>query len=480
MGSQTPRIRIMPEYGKTLGSFAAEFMEEHDMALDEWQANIMDDWLALDDCGKYAAKTCGLSAPRQNGKTYVLKARCYAGISARNETILYTAHEVKTARKTFEQMAADFDPDTGYPDLAANVEYIRRANGQEEIKLKDWQDDDGNWHDGGCIIFSARSRGAARGFTADVFIADEAQELTSEQLAALMPTISAGRLKNPQTIMIGTPPAPGCVGDVFKSTRDKALGDNPGRIAWHEWSVTEIGDVTDWARVENTNPSLDAHLMRSAVESEMAAMAPDYFARERLGWWSEQSAKAVIPVAKWKTCATQSPPIDGLLAYAVKFTPDGSTGTLSVCLRPTDGHPHVEVIESRSMSRGLAWFADWLESRADGAAAIVIDGMSNAQPLVDELLRRGVRKRKIKKPRSGDVSAACSMLLNAVNEGTLTHYDQDALNDSATGCSRRSIGSGGGWGFDGAGSSLIESCALALWGAMSTKRNPSKKAKVAF
>lgn len=75
------------------------------------------------------------------------------------------------------------------------------------------------------------SRGASRGFTADVLICDEAQELTDEQMAALMPVISAGRKQNSQTILIGTPPNPTCTAEVFKATRDRALSESPGKSA---------------------------------------------------------------------------------------------------------------------------------------------------------------------------------------------------------------------------------------------------------
>lgn len=476
-GNQKPRLHVMPKYERTLGPVAVEMMAEYGLVMDEWQSNIQDDWLAFGLDGKYAASMCGLSVPRQNGKTANVKGRCIVGMCVLNEQILYTAHEVKTARKTFEEMAGMFDPNGAFPELASQVEYIRRANGQEEIKLADWQDDDGSWQTGGRIIFSARSRGASRGFTCDVLICDEAQELTDEQMAALMPVISSGRNQNPQTILIGTPPAPGCDADVFAATRKKALSKEPGRICWHEWSVEQIGDVTDWSRVEDTNPALGVRLMRSAVEAEMAAMSPDYFARERLGWWSAQHAASVIDSGKWEACATENPPADGLLSYAVKFSPDGSRGVLSVCLKPTDGNPHIEVVESRHMGHGITWFADWLEARKDKAAQITVDGMANAQPLVDELIRRGVPKAAIVKPRSGDVASACASLLNAVNECAITHYGQQALTDSATKSKRRNIGGGGGWGFadNGCDSSFVESCALAYWGAMTTKRKPGRK-----
>jgi hypothetical protein len=46
---------------------------------------------------------------------------------------------------------------------------------------------------------------------------------------------------------------------------------------------------------------------------------------------------------------------------------------------------------------------------------------------------------------------------------------------------KRNIGNDGGWGFDGkqdADVTIVEACALAYWGAMTTKRDPKRKAKV--
>lgn len=252
--------------------------------------------------------------------------------------------------------------------------------------------------------------------------------------------------------------------------------------SWNEWGVSEIGDVSDRQRWAQVIPSLGYLIKESTVEGELEQMAPDKFARERLGWWSDASASTAIRRDDWNSCATNDPPSEGLFSYAVKFSPDGSVGTLSVCLKPQDGTPHVEVIANRSMSGGTSWFADWLETRKSQAAQITIDGMANAQPLIDELVRRGVPQKAIRKPRSADVAAACSDLLNAVNERRVTHYDQGALNESALKSKKRAIGNGGGWGFaaNNCDPTLIESCALAYWGAMTTKRNPNRKQRVSF
>ena len=108
----------------------------------------------------------------------------------------------------------------------------------------------------------------------------------------------------------------------------------------------------------------------------------------------------------------------------------------------------------------------------------MVDGRSNSQTLVERLLENGVPKRELNRPSTADFAAACSTISNAVKEKTLEHYGQDELTASATRCTRRNIGSGGGWGFestDDADASIIEAAALAYWGAATTKRDQRRE-----
>lgn len=482
-----PAFRVMPEGSTSLGPLAVEFMREHDFVLDDWQEDILSDWLTLDANGKFAAETCGLGVPRQNGKTHVMKGRAYFGICVLGETILWTAHEVKTERKTFEEIAADFDPVNGYPDLSAQVESIRRANGQEEIRLKDWQDSAGEWHRGGRLIFSARSRGASRGFTADVCLLDESQELSDEQLSAILPTISAGPLQRPQVIMIGTPPAANTGGDVFANTRRRAMSGESVGLAWHEWSAAPVprdDKAALWDAVARANPALDTRIMRSAIEAELDTMAEDYFARERLGYWFEaaqDSAEYVISADAWNACATDNPPDDGLLCYAVKFSPTGRAAALCVCLKPPEGPPHVELVAVHDLTHGAGNLAAWLLARKDKAAQIVVDGLAGAGALVQRLIDGKVPKQALIQPRSGDVVAACAAFVDAVSGHAVTHYSQAQLTNAATLCARRPIGRSGGFGFastDFGDASIIEAAALAFYAAQTTKRRPGRRAGI--
>lgn len=428
----------------------------------------MCDWLARDEYDKYACKTCGLSVPRQNGKNAVIEGRELYGMTVEGERILHTAHEVKTARKAFERLVSFFEDERNYPELAEMVKTIRKTNGQEAIYLVN----------GGSIEFSARSRGASRGFTVDVVICDEAQELTDEQLEALLPTKSAGPLQNSQLIMTGTPPNHNAVGEVLARTRKKAIAGESESACWHEWSVESIGDINDESRWEDTNPALGYRLTRESIESELSSMSEDGFARERLGWWIEGARNAMFDKKQWAALATAKPPDCGKIAYGVKFSVDGSTVALSVALKPKNGKPHVEVIEHRSMASGASWLADWIEQRWRKAAIIVIDGKSGAQSLVEELRRRKVGKMAVCTPSTGDVVSAASMMLNAVREKSITHYDQPALNAAVENAEKRMIGNAGGFGFKGYDDTDVtplEASSLALWGAMTTKRDPSRK-----
>lgn len=466
-----------PDSAYTDGDDAAELVGAYGYDLDPWQRRVLSSWLGRDAADRFTATSCGLSVPRQNGKNALLEVRELYGIVTMGERILHTAHEVKTARKAFLRLASFFENERQYPELAALVKCIRKTNGQEAIELTEEAG-------GGSVEFSARSRGAARGFTVDVVVFDEAQELTDEQLDALLPTLAAAPSGNRQYIYTGTPPGPSSPGEVFRRTRQTAMDGKDAHLAWHEWSVDGIPEpgapADELLRLAyTTNPAMGYRIEAGFVAKEALSMSLDGFARERLGWWSGQTLAAAVPRAEWDACATPDPPKDGAVCYAVKFAPDGSHGSLAVCLTPDEGAPHVELVAVRDMSHGVGWFADWLEPRQAGASLTVIDGAGNAQALVDELRRRRVPPRKLAKPRYADVADACAGLLNAVRERKMTHFAQSTLDEAAHASTKRRIGSGGGWGFDGEGATAMEAAALALWAA-ARKGKPVKRQRIGF
>lgn len=482
-GAQEPRVAREPACEYTDGEDAAELVSAYGYTLDPWQCRVLDAWLARDADDRFTATSCGLSVPRQNGKNALLEVRELYGIVTMGERILHTAHEVKTARKAFLRLASFFENERQYPELARLVKFIRKTNGQEAIELTEEAG-------GGSVEFSARSRGAARGFTVDTVVFDEAQELTDEQLEALLPTLAAAPSGNRQYIYTGTPPGPSSPGEVFRRTRKAALDGKDEHMAWHEWSVEELpakGATADdlLALAYDTNPAMGYRIEAGFVVKEALAMSLDGFARERLGWWSADVLQCALLIdhAKWKACEIDPSdvPASGKLAYGVKFSSDGRGYALSVALIPKGGTPHVELIEAGDTASGVSRLAAWLIQRRDRCAVTVIDGLAGAQALAQQLTDAGFKRNALRLCRASDAAAAASGFVDAVNALELTHIDSPALDESATRAVKRVIGRNGAFGFGSApdcDATPVESAALALWGAKTTKRDPNRKAKV--
>ncbi len=434
------------------------------LILDPWQADALNDWMAVAPYGRWLCRTCGCSIPRQNGKTGLVQGRAEAGMIMYNEQVIYTAHLQKTATETFEEMANFFETAA----LSKYVKDIKTALGREQIIL----------NSGARVKFLARTRNGGRGQHGDLLIFDEAQELDVDAQASFIPAISASL--NPQVIYCGTPPDPGATGTVFRGIRDNAISGKTTTTAWFEFSVKEIGDVHDQARWAQTNPALGTRILLSTIEGECEQMPPDTFARERLGWWSpivEKKIEYAIPAALWNGCRSEAPKPEGKTAYGVKFSADGAEICLCGAVIPTDGPARISLIERQSTGRGTQWLADWLNERYSKAACVVIDGRNGADVLVDKIAPTWKIKGSVVRPTARDVVASVSCLTDALTEQTVTwYYGQEDLRDSAISSTKRPIA--GGWGFGGDNSGPVEAAALALWGAKTAKRDPNKTMRI--
>lgn len=431
--------------------------------LDPWQNGVIDDWMATEN-GLWICRTCGLSIPRQNGKTGLLEGRAAAGMIIHNEQVLYTSHLQKTSTETFEELASFFDS----PKIRKYLKDIKTALGREQIILKS----------GARIKFLARTRNGGRGQHGDTLIFDEAQELDANSQASFIPAISASQ--NPQVIYAGTPPDGESDGEVFRGIRKKALDGGTTSTAWTEYSVPEIGDPSDRQRWAETNPALGRRILITTIEGEYEQMPPDTFARERLGWWTpvvEHKEIYAISAEVWDACADTSPKPDGKTAYGVKFTADGSEVSLCGAVIAPNGYARVELIDRRPTGIGVQWLAEWLNARYERACCVVIDGRNGVDVLAEKLAGTWKHKDSVIRPSAKQVIAAVSALTDSLNTRSVTWYQpQTALRESATTSVKRPIS--GGWGFGGENSAPIEACALAYWGAKTSKRDPSRKMRI--
>lgn len=290
-GDQKPRICTLPDYDDAgSGDRAVQLAVLAGLDLDPWQRFVLEAGLRRRG-SKWAAFEVGLIVARQNGKGTCLEALELAALFLFPDVrlILHSAHQFKTAAEAFLRIRTLIED---RPQFAKKVARVRSAAGAEAIELKN----------GKRLRFVARSSGSGRGFTSDLVVLDEAYELGADQMAALLPTLSAR--PDPQvwyTSTAGTQDS-----DQLGRVRSRGLAGAKS-LAFLEWSADDNDDPTDprvWAKA---NPGMGIRISADHIEREQAALPPDEFARERLsigdypldgaGTWS------VISKDAWDACA---------------------------------------------------------------------------------------------------------------------------------------------------------------------------------
>ncbi len=292
LGDQEPRLSSLPPFDSDAsGRIAVQLAGEARLELDPWQQLVLE--VGLRRRGpKWAAFEVALIVARQNGKGTVLEALELAALFLFPDVrlILHSAHEFKTAAEAFLRVRALIED---HPDFDSQVSRIRTAAGAEAIELKN----------GKRLRFVARSSGSGRGFTSDLVILDEAYKLGDQEMAALLPTLSAR--PDPQVWYTSTAGDQGSIQLGRVRARGVAGGDRS--LAFLEWSAQDTDDPAvpqTWARA---NPGLGIRIDQGYIEREMAALGPDAFARERLsiGDWPMGDAGQweVVRADTWAACA---------------------------------------------------------------------------------------------------------------------------------------------------------------------------------
>jgi len=292
LGDQQPRLRSVPPSGGSEGRNAADLAALAGLELDPWQAQVLEDGLGRRG-PRWAAFEVALIVARQNGKGAILEALELAALFLFDDVrlILHSAHEFKTAAEAFLRIRHLIED---APQFARRVERIRTAAGAESIELKD----------GKRLRFVARSSGSGRGFTSDLVILDEAYKLGDQEMAALLPTLSAR--PDPQVWYTSTAGNPDSI--QLGRVRKRGLAGSDPSLAFLEWSADDGDDPGDrqvWAKA---NPGLGIRIAEDYIEREQAALGPDAFARERLSIGSYPSDGGnwnVISAGAWDAAASR-------------------------------------------------------------------------------------------------------------------------------------------------------------------------------
>lgn len=477
-GNQVPTSFVIPDFADNDVLDTLDLLSEAGFECMDWQAFLLEAWMGVLPNGRWSAPTVGNETSRQQGKTRCIQGRAAAEMLFYDGTVIYTAQLQKTSTETFEEMAELMDTKPLRKFLAPKG--IRTALGREEIRLKS----------GAKMKFLARTRNGGNGQHGSLLIFDEAQYLEPTSQGSFLGAISACRTRRgPQTIYNGNAPEDGDFALVFERIRDDALSGNTKRTAWTEWGVGSSRNLPDtsnretWVRV---NPSWGILLHPDTVEAEFESLEAVQFAHQRLGWFKERKGiDRLFAQEEWDVLEVDdAPETCQKIAYGVRFTPDGRFAALSVCMLDGD-NVHVEFIREESMAMGVDWLVEWLakpgriigtKDNPAQAAAVGIDGKADALDMEQRLVTAGVPIGAIMAASPANAVSAAGMALNAIRDGKLTHLRDADLSASVLGAERRQIGRDG-FGFGGEFPERLDSCALAIWAARTTKRDPSRKGR---
>lgn len=467
-GSQKPTFTVAPVpddgFDHLDGDDAVAFAARFGLVLDPWQAELCRLWMRRDaKSGRWCAGTWGISVPRQNGKNGALEAVELYGMVVLGLRFMHTAHEVKSAQKHFRRMKHFFgekrdDPKAKFPELNRLVKQVRSVNGQEGIYLHD--PDTGE--DLGWIEVAARTKGSGRGFTNDFLVVDEAQHLTDEQLEASRPTISAAPSGDPVAIYMGTPPKPDALSDegqgaAFVRVRNGAVSGDAKRAAWMEFGIEADLDgmsevdvralASDMAKTARVNPALGVRIFEQTLVDELQEMGPRSYCRERLNVWPKPrtAGEAAIPLDLWRaevaTLNVDDVDPDWRLA-AVGLDMDAA-GRLWASVASHNGHPgvHVELMPDDLLAEGVDAAVERLWRACRKRLPVVLPGDSGAAIVEAPLRAKGM---KVYRLSVGELAQVASGLYQALKDGTVTHLDDEVLDQSVRESAQETM-TGGRW-----------------------------------
>lgn len=310
------------------------------------------------------------------------------------------------------------------------------------------------------------NRNAARGFSLDLVIVDEALAHPMWLISTLRPTMSQRHS------------APGCIGSQFvvisnagnedsellnhlQELGHESIRHGNNKRVWMEWSMEPGADPLDQNTWSDTMPTLNQPygISTEFIVEESETMKLDDFMREYLCVRVPKSDNALFDFDHWKTLHRDDVYVIGDLVIAIDVRPDRQGASIVAACRNGNYIP-VEVIESRE---GVEWLVDRTAEIAERhRCPVIVDTGGPAAAMHMILEQRGIEVIPFA-ARDVAISAAC--FYDNVRAGVITHLNDYRLNDAVRTVSKRPIGER--WAFARRGNvdiSPLVAASFAVWG----------------
>jgi len=445
-GSQTPRVANFPPYPLTAAPEVIDLAASAGLHLDEWQRYVLTHGLGMFEDGRWTANKVSVWVPRQNGKGGIIEALELAWLFLFGESlVIHSAHQHRTAQKAYERLERII---RGAKHLHRMVAQYRQANGEQQIELRD----------GRMLQYTTRSPSALRGFSAAKLVLDEAQELNAEQMAAILPTVSA--MPNYQVWFFGTPPNDPAAWAY--GLREDGQSGAP-RLAHFDWGADlDPTDPGDRERAKDRdlwyacNPALGIRILEETVEDECKPSGlGDKFAIERLGAWLPRAAEGsgVISAEQWRDLADATAQRPADVAFAIHVNLRRTHAAICYAGRRDDGAMQVGIVDWRP---GTGWVAERVRDLRERWSPVAIAVDTRSESLLLELERAGItapedperpQRGDLAVPSAAEAAAAFGLFIDAcrADPPQLRHLDEAPLNVALAGAGTRPLAGGTTW-----------------------------------
>lgn len=434
LGAVEPRIftpPLRPLNRHTSNGFECiDFNRRAGTPLLPWQEFVATHALELLPDGRYRFRIVLVIVARQNGKSTLKRGvTVYRMFLDDARLVVGLAQELGTAQ---EQQDLTLDAIRESADLAAELQSVRRVNGQQSFRLKS----------GARYLVKASNRKAGRGLAEVAEV--NFDELREQQSWAAWSAISKVTTANPKGQIWAMSNAGDASSVVLYQLRDSAIAGLDPSIGIFEYSAPdgcELDDPRGWAAA---NPSLGLTIHPDVIRTSLATDPPSVFRTEVL-CQRVDSLDDVVDSTAWKAgtdaVGKLSDHDPDRLALCYEVAEDGKHATLVGAVLLPDGRVRTAVVRAwRSAAAARAEVGRVLDETPHGALAWFPSGPTNAHAPVFEGRENVIELRGTKQ------AAACQGLVDLVRGRSVVHPG-DPLQSAHVAGVRKLPNSDGGFRF---------------------------------
>lgn len=396
-----------------------------------WQEWLSVHALELTPDGRYRFRIVLVLVARQNGKsTWKRGVTAYRMFLDDARLVVGIAQELSTAQDQWQQTLDTIEAD---PDLAAELDVVRKVNGQHSFRL----------HSGARYLIKASNRRAARGLARVAEV--NFDELREQQRWDTWSAVSKTTTANPFGMLVAMSNAGDASSVVLNQLRDAALAGLDPSVGIFEFSAPDGCELDDPQAWREANPSLGYTISEDAIRTSLTTDPPAIFRTEVL-CQRVDSIEDVVDAAAWKATADARGKLSDYdadrLAVCYEVAEDGNHATLVGATLMRDGRVRTAVIRAwKSAAAARAALPGILDKLEPGLIAWFPSGPTNAHATLfagrENVLELTGRKQQ----------AACQGLVDVVRARRLVHPG-DPLQTAHVAGVRKILNTDGGFRFE--------------------------------